>query len=223
MKKVLSLVAVMGLLAFAGCGGGGDSTDVGGGGQTADLDTEQQAISDMLLQSTQGFGTLASMAVPGAKVGAAKRSQYIPAFEHAYFNEPIPGFSGGSATRNGNMHGGITITVPEGTGTASGIISGNGLTMVTFDHAVYNGCEFNGRMSEGLTLSGSVNVNAGGGTGDLTVVDDLNSQSDFTVNGHSHNYSLKTTIVVRINANGTTSATGTQIGIIDSTPVARSF
>ena len=144
-------------------------------------------------------------------------------WDKLYFNEPIPGFSSGSATRHGNMHGGVTINVPEGTGTATGIISGNGLTMITFDHAVYGGAEFNGRMSEGLTLSGNINVNTGGGVGELTVVDDLNSQFDFTVNGHSHSYSVKTTIVVKINSNGTTSVTGTQIGIIDSTPVARSF
>ena len=218
MKKYVmnSGVLVVGLaLVLAGCGGSDeDNTD-----QSSNLDPETKDILDIALMTTANFGDFANAATPFAK---NKLQGVAQTYNKAFFNEPIPGFTSGSAVRNGNMHVTYSISVGEYSGSVT--ISGNYLTMITFNRAVTpGGAQVNGRMSDGGTIAGNVYANTSGGSGRMELVDTIQSQPDFTVNGKTHSILLKTTYVITANSNGAVTKSATQTGIIDSRPVSRTL
>ena len=214
-------VCVIGLaFAVAGCGGG-DGDD--GGDESADLDTETEEILEVIQEITSNMGTFVSPTTMMAKqrVAAVSVHQSVP-LDRTFFNESIPGFTSGSAVRNGNMHGTATISASETSGSVT--ISGNYLTMITFSAAkTQGGATLNGRLSDGGTMSGTVSVStSNAGSGSFTFSDTIQSQPDFTVNGTSVSVLLTTELVISF-ANGNPTISGRQMGIINSRSVNRTF
>lgn len=209
-------VCLVGLsLALAGCGDGD------GGDESSDLDPETEEIMEIAENVTANLGLFAS---PTSIMGRRRLAGLATSqnFDRAFFNEPVPGFTGGSAVRNGNLHMTVSGSASEYEATVS--ISGNYLTMITFDDATTrNGAVVNGRLSDGGTISGSVHVGlSDSGSGRVEFTDTLQSQPDFTVNGKSHSILITTTYIITV-ANGAATASGRQSGIVDSRPVSRTF
>jgi hypothetical protein len=168
------------------------------------------------------MGSFVSLSqVMGRRIAAMAAT--VP-LDRAFFNEPVnlPGATGGSAVRNGNMHGAVSVTAGQTSGSVT--LSGNYLTMITFSSVTtQSGGTINGRLSQGGTMSGSATVNLNNaGTGSFELTDSIQSQPDFTINGTAVSILLDTTYVITF-ANGAATVSGRQMGIINGQSVNRTF
>lgn len=221
MKRWMLNVAIcfVGLALVIGCGGGDDDGD---GGGSANLDAETEDVLEVLQEVMGDMGSFVSLSqVTGKRIAAMAATVPI---DRAFFNEPVnlPGATGGSAVRNGNMHGSISVTAGETSGSAT--LTGNYQTMITFSSVTtQSGGTVNGRLSQAGTMSGNVSVSlSNAGSGSFEFTDTVASQPDFTVNGSSVSILLDTTYVITF-ANGAATTSGRQMGIINGQSVNRTF